>query len=175
MRSTLSKLASALGGTDNLNAAIVAGAQKYDKNATHIAVERVAGARWNPTSSKPSVAAWCKGSSEESCSKNTIVFADDTFSSDYQFNTGVNGMVGPAYNRTKFTTDLDTAIQFTMAHEFGHVLSDANPIALKTYSAVWGGDDESMANELALQTISGGSQFAGWAFIYGFWDYTGRK
>ena len=155
LRIALGKTASYVGGVDNLNSAFISAAQKWVKGSTSINIERIAQSRWNPSSTKPSAAAWCGGNEDGACSKNSLLLADDAFSSCYQ-NNGAGCGRGPDYRRPA-SFSLSEKIQFTIAHELTHVLADANGASVQDYRSQGLGEEEDMANELAAHIISGGT------------------
>jgi RHS repeat-associated protein len=151
LRNAMQSVSNYVGGDANLNAAILAAAKRNKAQATSINIDRIAQSRWNlgtTSPAGPSVAAWCKGSTSYTCSENSMVVADDALSLCYQQST----CGGPAHKRSgQFSNE--QYLQFSIVHEFGHILSDANPDALKNYQ----GTEEAMANELADHIVSGGN------------------
>ena len=164
LEGSLYLLANSMGGSEKLNAALVAGAQHFDTSATVITVERISGHRVNPTSGSPSVAEWCNGQTKDGCSSETTIrFADDAFSHCYQYRT----CPGPSYARPG-SFNFDQRVQFTIVHELAHVLADVSPSGVHSVlSSEYRGGEEDMANEIALDVVSQGSlttSFTNWVF-----------
>ncbi len=159
----LERTATYVGGVDKLNAYFLRAVRQHDANATGIFIERVAAQR--PYGK--SVAVWCGGNTQNGCAKNTIIFGDDLFTMQYQDGKSLGaGRGGAAYPRPS-TWSYDQKFQFSMAHEFGHIITDANPNSFTQYlldnsdpSKTDGAKYEAMANEIALQVISGGNSFS---------------
>lgn len=169
----LRKMAAYVGGEKNLNDAFTSAAQSRDKNISVITLLHLSTYAMNPnTTSKngPSAAGWCE------CQDANIKFGDAVFSPLCHSGKGTEAPSGPLYTRPKGYGSYELSSQFTVAHEFVHVLADANPLSVAVYKQVWNGEEEDMANAVAEHVITEGAVsngFSVFAATYngGLWNY----